>query len=147
MQARPLVQQMLRAFMAQHAATPGQPACLTLEYLRTLELEDAKAWQNFTAARTASGVIHSRLHTSATRTSTFVTVRQMEQPKKEGIFVARTQAVQRERVALDLHSLSAARVTAKVGNGRLFGVPHYSQSRPFKGASAQPCIATVLPVR
>ena len=63
------------------------------------------------------------------------------------MLVARTQAIQRERVAMDLHSLGAALVTAKVGDGRFFGVPYYSQSRPFKGASAQPCIATVLPVR
>lgn len=165
LQARPLVRQMLQTYLMQHAAAVGQPACLT-----PAELEDAKGWQIFTAARTASGVIHSRLHTRATRTSCFVTLQQAvqgsnrvrtvmvevmyflrilrtarglpplrlaacrtfkEQPKKDGMFVARTHAagVQHERVALDLHSLGAALVTVKLGDGKLLGVPYFNQSR------------------
>ena len=52
-----------------------------------------------------------------------------EQPQKEGMFQARLDAPQHERVALDLADLGAALVTVQLGNGRLLGVPYFNQSR------------------
>lgn len=61
--------EVLKRYRNEHPAEDGQPLCLSPP-----ELESSRGWQIFTAARTHTGVIQSRLHTRATRVSCFVTI-------------------------------------------------------------------------